>query len=466
MPHFSAPHVMAAPHISAPVSRFAAPRTFTPNLGVRTYSHTFSATPHAYPHITRFGTHVPHAISGGLPGISAPSGLVRHAPVAPIGARTLVRHPGVTTGTVGVGPAAGAGTIATQLHRTPILRNTALTNLSPKGVNRALTRSTFRGRFAQSGFVQDWKRHHHRHFGVVIGFVGPIFWPYAYDDFIDYTYWPYAYDTFWPYAFDDVYEGIYGAYAPEYAAPPATYAYAGAPASGARYAYARRPSHAAGAGQVCSAQAQGLTDFPIDAIAQQVAPTEDQQRLLDDLRTATASAVGALQAACPTELANTPTGRLAAMRTRVEAMVKAVTLVLPALDTFYQALSDEQKQRFNLLDQSRGTEQQETAQFCSASHKATQFPTDQIARSLSLSGAQDAALKELGDASAKAADALMANCPAGETLTPTARIAAMEARLNAVLQALDGVQPALANFFGLLSDEQKARFNRLARPAT
>ena len=79
------------------------------------------------------------------------------------------------------------------------------------------------------------------------GFVGPVFWPYAYDDCIDYLFWPYAYDTFWPYAFDDVYQGIYGGYAPQYYAPDDVYAYAGAPASSAVYSSATgvsRPSAA------------------------------------------------------------------------------------------------------------------------------------------------------------------------------------------------------------------------------
>ena len=57
---------------------------------------------------------------------------------------------------------------------------------------------------------------HHRSFGSVLGFVGPLFWPYAYNDFVDYTFSPYAYDTFWPYAYDDLYQGIYGNYAPGY----------------------------------------------------------------------------------------------------------------------------------------------------------------------------------------------------------------------------------------------------------
>ncbi len=39
----------------------------------------------------------------------------------------------------------------------------------------------------------------------------------------------------------------------------------------------------------------------------------------------------------------------------------------------------------------------------------------------------------------------------------------MEQRLKATLDALDIVQPALDRFYGSLSDEQKARFNRLTR---
>ncbi len=37
----------------------------------------------------------------------------------------------------------------------------------------------------------------------------------------------------------------------------------------------------------------------------------------------------------------------------------------------------------------------------------------------------------------------------------------MEGRLDAMLQALDVVQPALTQFYNSLSDEQKARFNQL-----
>jgi LTXXQ motif family protein len=46
-------------------------------------------------------------------------------------------------------------------------------------------------------------------------------------------------------------------------------------------------------------------------------------------------------------------------------------------------------------------------------------------------------------------------------LTPPGRVAAMTQRLDAMLEATKIVRPALENFYGLLTDEQKARFNQL-----
>jgi len=391
-----------------------------------------------------------------------------------------------TPGTVGQGSASGNRTLAapSQLiqdrNRGLALRNPAFANLSPRDpAMRALAQSTFSGRFAQSAFAHNFfDRRRFRPFflGVVIGFVGPVFWPYAYDDFIDYTFSPYAYDTFWPHAYDDVFEGIYGAYAPEYAgygsggsgygSGGAAGRYAGAPAS--RGGRSRTAALTPGTAQICSGQTQGLTDFPIQRIAQQVQPGQDQQALLDELKDATARALDILRAACPSDLPSTPTGRLAAMRTRVEAMMQAVQVVRPALEKFYQSLSDEQKERFNALDAENpgsataGRQQPDLAQVCGDRVvKATNVPIARIERSLRLSDVQQAALRELEDTTAKAADSLKANCPADNALTPTARLAAMEQRLDAMLRALDTVQPALAKFYGSLDDEQKAQLNRL-----
>jgi hypothetical protein len=378
-----------------------------------------------------------------------------------------------TTNTLGQGPAGGNGVggLSQNLIQSrtggQVLRNPAFANISARDpANRALAQSTFNGRFAQSGFGRpggdrdrDADRHHR--FGLVIGFLGPVFWPYAYDDFIDYTFSPYAYDTFWPYAYDDVIQGIYGGYAPAYPDSASSGAIVGYPDGSVGYTRA-----IGGTARICSGQTEGLTDFPIQRIAQQVEPEQAQQALLDDLRAASAQALDVLRAACPSDLPSTPTGRLAAMRGRVGAMLQAVQIVRPALEKFYQTLNDEQKERFNALDGGtfRNAEGQEPdpAQLCGGRARATNLPIARIEQALRLSDAQETALKALADASAKAGDILTENCPAGPTLTPTGRLADMERRLEAIIEALDTVQPALTNFYGSLDDEQKAQFNRLS----
>src|SRR5262249_8777402 len=170
-----------------------------------------------------------------------------------------------------------------ELRRAPIIRNPAFASQRFASRAEAPSQLTFRGRFNQSPLYQDRFRHdHRRRSGIVLGFVGPLFWPYAYSDFVDYTFSPYAYDTFWPYAFDDVYTGIYGGYAPEYYAAGDAYAYAGSSASERAYARAADTPQAGGgrasqSDRICSGEAQGVTDFAIQKIADQVNPNQDQQ---------------------------------------------------------------------------------------------------------------------------------------------------------------------------------------------
>jgi hypothetical protein len=354
----------------------------------------------------------------------------------------------------------------------PILQNSVFSNQRIAAASHLTpSEQTFRGRFAQAGWAHDW-RHHHHHLGIVLGFIGPVFWPYAYDDFVDYTFAPYAYDTFWPYAFDDVYAGIYGGYAPEYYGPEDAYAYAGSAASERSYARTAAtngtlgPAAAGGSDRICSSQAAGVTDFSIQRIAQQVNPDQKQQALLDDLKSVSTEAVRVLQAACPTELPSTPTGRLAAMRTRVDAMFRAVQTVRPALEKFYASLSDEQRERFNALDQSQqmaSTQPAEIDRLCKRREAASRaLPIDRITRTLHLDADQDAALKELDQTTAKAADLMQANCQPTQTLTPTGRLAAMEGRLSAMSRALQMTEHALNKFYSALTDEQKAQFNRMS----
>ena len=325
---------------------------------------------------------------------------------------------------------------------------------------RALARATFQGSFAArfgGRFAdRDWRRRHRYLPALVIGWAGPLFWPYADDDFVSYTFYPYAYDTFWPNAYDDVYLGMFGPYAPS---PGPAYAAVGRSrgSGGAR----------TGGAELCSGQTAGLTDWPIERIAQTVQPDDAQRAALDQLRDATAKALDILKASCPTELPSTPTGRIAAMQQRLEAMLQAVRTVRPAIETFYQSLSDEQKARFNALgpedDQGQQQARRDLSQACGerASGIAS-LPIERIERSVQPNEAQRGALKELEDATVEAVNLLKSECPTYRPLTAVGRLEAMEQRLDAMLRAVQTVQPALERFYSSLSDEQKERFNRLS----
>ena len=75
--------------------------------------------------------------------------------------------------------------------------------------------------------------------------------------------------------------------------------------------------------------------------------------------------------------------------------------------------------------------------------------------------AQRASLAALQDASAKAADMLKTSCQAGDAITPPARLAAVGKRLDVMLQAVKTVRTALDDFYGKLTDEQKAQFEAI-----
>jgi LTXXQ motif family protein len=485
-----------APHISAPPRNFAA----------------HAPAPHAMPHITAPSRATPQIARGHAPpphiaGASRPErpqpNIAAHAPrefnrhaAAPVpetaknavanknaavnakpgstesrAERQPATRPGETVGVArtGRGTAEAARARVEESRKTPIIRNPVFAAQSPRSMRTNPSQWTFRGHFAQSEFARD--RRHHHHLGIVLGFAGAVFWPYAYDDFVNYTFSPYAYDTFWPYAFDDVYAGIYGGYAPEYYAPEDAYAYAGSAASARAYTRSERVASTSGTApaasareRICSGEAQGLTDFSIQKIADQVQPAADQQKLLDDLKAATVRAVEVMQATCPAELPSTPTGRLAAMRSRVDAMLKAVQIVRPALDKFYGSLNDEQRERFNALDQGEQA-QAKTAnldRLCKGQDSVqSRLPILRIQRTLKLNADQDSALQALDDATAKSAEILKGQCQPAETLTPTGRLAAMEDRLTAMSKALQTTQAALNKFYGSLSDEQKAQFDRI-----
>ena len=93
----------------------------------------------------------------------------------------------------------------------------------------------------------------------------------------------------------------------------------------------------------------------------------------------------------------------------------------------------------------------------------TAWPIADIEKKVGLNDEQKQLLNDVRKAGGDAAASFKASCPAENAfpLTPPGRIAAMTARLDATLQAVETMRPPLEKFYNSLSDEQKERFNQI-----
>ena len=222
-PHVAAPRVAAASHRkrhasrvtsaprAAPQAHRAAPQQLArpsggsaPAAGARRQKERTVVAPRPRRRRCRLGTTTPTRRSAGE---ACPTHATRTAGRQPRRARSDLPSARIAPGDTGKSSRAGRRDRPTRNRcgADRILRNQAFASRPGSGGRNApaLARSTFQGRFFDPG----WQRHRSR--PIVIGWVGPMFWPYAYDDFVDYTFYPHAYDTFWPYAYDDLYEGAF-----------------------------------------------------------------------------------------------------------------------------------------------------------------------------------------------------------------------------------------------------------------
>jgi hypothetical protein len=76
--------------------------------------------------------------------------------------------------------------------------------------------------------------------------------------------------------------------------------------------------------------------------------------------------------------------------------------------------------------------------------------------------AQRAALDDLAGALISASQMIRASCPAQTAFTAPERLAVMQQRIGAMIQAALAVEQPLGKFYDLLDDEQEARLNALA----
>jgi hypothetical protein len=350
-------------------------------------------------------------------------------------------------------------------HGLSHVANPAAARTGLAGAHVAHANAAFAGRrsfaanrqFAGAGaFHPFWNHgwHWHNH----LGWIGPLFWPFAYGDFFYYALWPdeyYDVDPFWVYGYGDIYEGIFSPYVyDDYVQG------SGAPARMAALTQSMTQS--------CDDEAAEVTGWPIDQIKAAVQPEPQQSALLDDLGNAVVKASDVIKSHCPTSVSFTPTGRLDTMQQRLQGLVQAVNIVGEPLGKFYDSLNDEQKARFNSIKPAtdraaapNATAANATTPKSDCDASAMAWPTEQIDQAVQPNDAQRAKLDALQAAAAKGADIIKAACPSETPSTPPARLAAAGKHLQAMLQAVDTVRDPLAKFYGALSDDERQRFDAM-----
>lgn len=219
--------------------------------------------------------------------------------------------------------------------------------------------------------------------------------------------------------------------------------------------------------QMCNEGSRDIAGLPVDQFQRIIGSDDAKRAALDDLANAAVKAAQDIKAACPAGTPPTAPLRLAAMRTRIEAMIAAVATVQPELDKFYGLLSDEQKEEVVALGdtQRQGRTASLLDQDC-GSGQPSGWPTAEVERAVHPTEAQRPSLLALQEATSKAADLAKDSCPSDTPLTPTARLAAVGKRLEALQQAVNTVIPPLDDFYAMLDDGQKARFNGISLPKT
>jgi uncharacterized protein YdbL (DUF1318 family) len=337
---------------------------------------------------------------------------------------------------------------------------------NPNVRNRVLASAAMAGHRGRG-----WWRHRRGGYG----WVGPVFWPFAYYDLYDYAFWGGYDDSFWGYGYDDIYAGVFSPYGYDdyagYISPRGANITTGLASSQPNPPASNTTNVAPDqVAEICGEDSSEIAGLPINQFRQAIQPNSEQQAALDDLAKASAKALSDIKAACPTQAALTAPNRLAAMQTRIEAMISAVNTVQSPLEKFYGTLDDEQKARLTALRNGQGQDRTASAadsltQSCGAA-QVIAWPTAEIDRAVHPTDAQRDSLTALQNAAAKASDMLKTSCPSVAPLTPPARLAAVGERLDAMLQAVKTVRGPLDDFYAQLNDEQKAQFEAIGPQRT
>lgn len=137
------------------------------------------------------------------------------------------------------------------------------------------------------------------------------------------------------------------------------------------------------------------------AIEQRTTPSGNQLQQLEALKKAANAAGELLRGVCDVTPALTPTRQIEVVERRAKAVLSAINVLKPALDTFYAALDDEQKARYNAIPTAPAAASPAAPQ---ARPQANSEPTDRVGTLQRTYGDGPGSESEAGGASEEASE--------------------------------------------------------------
>jgi hypothetical protein len=189
--------------------------------------------------------------------------------------------------------------------------------------------------------------------------------------------------------------------------------------------------------------------MPLDFVGQAVQLHDEQGSQLEQLRSAVRAAAEALDANCPKDVGDQLSKKIAVLDHALQVMQDSLKSLHPPLASFYSSLGDEQRALLVVMslsneqlsalqrrltrkqvapdDQSGAEQNSKCLQWES---RLKSWPVRQIESATALSNFQRASLHELTAVIYRSAGDLTQACPAGNPLTPVARLELKEQQLR------------------------------------
>jgi hypothetical protein len=299
--------------------------------------------------------------------------------------------------------------------------------------------------------------------GSRLGWVGPPAWPNAFEDTVGFTFWPDDYGArFRGHGFDVIADTITGHFAVHRSARTAT------SGSATRSDADNEPSV-----NRCGDASSSDTNWPSTRVDQILQLSNAQHGSLDKLQSTADQSIRTIRANCVGPAAGAAPDRLRDFVQTLWSVRDAGIAMREPLKSFYASLRANQKSSFTTEQpQNSSPPDPKTAdpamnrqfQACASQNaEKAERMIKEIEMRVRPNKEQSTNLEYLHKVSTDMAKLLIASCAQPIPADPMARLDAANDQLAAINYAATTVQIAVDDFYQTLNNEQKARFDSLAR---